>query len=75
MLEGYDCGPSVEAAWGDSDYEYWLGVGREHKDAVLLFLLREWFAARDPSGLPRSSSELRSALEARGIPVEFESWT
>ncbi len=73
VLEGYDCGPSVEAAWGDSDYEYWMVVGREHKDAVLLFLLAEWFKAQG-AGLPRTSSDLRSALQARGIPVGFESW-
>jgi len=73
VLEGYDCGPSVEAAWGDSDYEYWMVVAREHKDAVLLFLLSEWFKAQG-SGRPRTSSELRGALEKLGIPVAFQSW-
>ncbi len=73
VLEGYDCGPTVEAAWGDSDYEYWMVVAREHKDAVLLFLLSEWFKAQG-SGRPRTSSELRGALEKLGIPVAFQSW-
>jgi hypothetical protein len=35
VLEGQDTGEQVEQIWGDSDYEYWVSVDREHLDLVL----------------------------------------
>ncbi len=34
VIEGYDIGPRVGEAWGDSDYEYWLRIGRDDKPAL-----------------------------------------
>lgn len=65
VLEGYDAGPSVEAHWGDSDYEYWLRVEARHVPHVLLELIRERFT---------SDVEFRKWLDARGIPNQFQSW-
>jgi len=41
VLEGYDIGESPKEFWGDSDYEYWLFVSKEHKDTVLSLLIKE----------------------------------
>ncbi len=65
LLEGQDIGPAVEKFWGDLDYEYWLRVRKEHKDAVLLHLLRDQFD---------SESAFRAWLEKRRIPCEFHNW-
>lgn len=34
VLSGQDVGEAPRAMFGDSDYEYWLTVRGEHKDAV-----------------------------------------
>ncbi|MBA2380215.1 MAG: hypothetical protein H0V76_11645 [Blastocatellia bacterium] len=63
VLEGYDRGDTVQAVWGDSDYEYWRTVKREHLDKVLLHLLKERFA---------SDVEFHEWLKKLGIPDEFQ---
>lgn len=35
ILEGQDLGPAVASMLGDSDYEYWLSVDREHFDRLI----------------------------------------
>lgn len=45
VMEGYDIGPSVAEAWGDSDYEYWVRVPKEHKAALAVALgIATWTA-------------------------------
>jgi len=39
IVSGQDIGEAPEKFYGDSDYEYWMILGREHKDALLLFPL------------------------------------
>jgi hypothetical protein len=65
VLEGCDYGPLVSEQWGDSDYEYWLRVGRDYKDTVLLWLIKERFA---------NDSEFRQWLDEKRIPNKFDSW-
>lgn len=35
ILEGQDLGTAVASMLGDSDYEYWLSVDREHFDRLI----------------------------------------
>lgn len=46
VIEGHDVGRAVSAAFGDSDYEYWLTVNRENK--LRLF---ELFDESDPEAV------------------------
>ncbi len=34
VVSGQDVGKAPEEYWGDSDYEYWVVVAKEHKDRV-----------------------------------------
>ena len=43
QLSGQDVGKLPEEQFGDSDYEYWVTVPKEHKDRLLL--------VRKPEGL------------------------
>jgi hypothetical protein len=45
VFEGVDAGPDVEKFFGDSDFEYWLRVKPEDKDAMLLHLVKEHFGS------------------------------
>lgn len=66
VLEGYDRGPDVAAQFGDSDYEYWRRVRKEHVPRVLLELIKDRFD---------SDVKFHEWLQAKGIPDEFSSWT
>src|SRR5262245_56737997 len=65
VFEGVDAGPDVEKFFGDGDFEYWLRVKTEHKDAMLLHLVREHFG---------SVHALKEWLAQRQIPAEFTSY-
>lgn len=67
VLEAVDGGESVRKIWGDSDYEYWVKITPEWRDAVLLHLIKEWFSQR------AVSSQFMRWLKERGIPYEFYS--
>jgi hypothetical protein len=45
VIEGYDLGKSVGKFWGDSDYEYWRRIKREHVPTVLLQLIKDRFSS------------------------------
>jgi hypothetical protein len=64
VLEGQDAGESVEAFWGDLDYEYWRVVHAEHVPRVLLELLKDRFD---------DSVKFSDWLRAKGIDYEFHS--
>jgi hypothetical protein len=70
VFEGYDIGDIVEKYWGDSDYEYFLTIKKEHVPAVLLLLIKECFDTKRFT----NDSEFRTWLEEKGIPSEFWSW-
>lgn len=46
VIEGHDVGRAVSAAFGDSDYEYWLTIKRENKPRLF-----ELFAESDPEAV------------------------
>jgi hypothetical protein len=69
QLSGQDVGEAPTKFYGDSDYEYWLTVSKEHKDDVLLLLLEQMY-----SGNSSVISEFRELLESKGIPCEFHSY-
>ena len=69
LLSGQDVGEAPKEYWGDSDYEYWLTVPKEHKDDVLLLLLEKLYG-----GNSSVISELRELLESNGIPCKFNSY-
>ncbi|MBI4165859.1 MAG: hypothetical protein HY508_09015 [Acidobacteria bacterium] len=73
-LEGQDLGASVEAHWGDSDYEYWVVVPKDYKDTVLLWLLKERFDATPQTSPLKNDSEFMEWLKAKGIPYQFNSY-
>jgi len=69
QLSGQDVGKAPKEFWGDGDYEYWVLVPAEHKDRVLLALLKEVYG-----GNPRTVSDFRQFLDGEGIPSTFHSW-
>ena len=69
QLSGQDVGEAPRKFYGDSDYEYWLTVSKEHKDDVLLLLLEKMY-----SGNSSVISEFKELLESSGIPCKFHSW-
>ena len=68
-LAAQDIGKTVEAVWGDSDYEFWFGVKAEQKDALLLALLKDKYAGRT-----QAVDEFRAFCAAAGIAGEGGSW-
>ena len=62
-------GEAPRKFYGDSDYEYWLTVSKEHKDDVLLLLLEKMY-----SGNTSVISEFKELLESSGIPCKSHSW-
>lgn len=64
-LEGYESGDAIKRTFGDFDYEYWLRVKPEFKDAVLLHLVRERFDL---------SSMFEQWLDDHGIPTDLQSF-
>jgi hypothetical protein len=70
VFEGYDIGEIVKEYWGDSDYEYYLTIKKEHVTAVLLWLIKECFENKRFA----NDSDFRNWLEEKGITSEFWSW-
>ncbi len=68
VMEGEDTGPSVEQFMGADEYEYFVKVPREHKDRLLLHLVKEAF------GAGAISSDFMKWLDERKIPYEFDSY-
>ena len=82
MVEGYDIGKRVEEWWGDSDYEYAVGVNPgELKKLYPILNVKEG----DKEGLLRAIaaryntnscySEFLNLLNENGIKGETFSWT
>lgn len=65
FFEGQDVGRSVEAQWGDSDYEYWITIDQEYVITTLLHLLQDKFD---------NSTVLKMWLEDNDIPYRFWSY-
>ena len=69
VMEGHDMGPAVEDIFGEDDYEYRVTVQREHKDWLLLNLIKGVFADH-----PKPSSSYMEWLKEQGIPYDFSSY-
>ncbi len=69
VISGQDVGDAPREFFGDSDYEWWVVVKAEHKDAVLLALIERVFGGTD-----RASDNFRAWLAEKGIPSEFGSY-
>jgi len=88
VIETQDIGASVEAVWGDSDYEYWIRVEAANKDVLVRHLSEEMPVSRDKDidgqllsllkdrygGSYQASSDFRKWLEERDIPYRFDSY-
>jgi hypothetical protein len=81
MVEGYDVGEKVEKIWGDSDYEYAVGVNREELKKLYPLLdvpvgnredLLAAIAARFNTN--NCYSEFVNLLNANKIKAEAFSW-
>jgi hypothetical protein len=66
VLSGRDFGENVESARGDFDYEYWVTVKKEHKDRLILSLMKQVFG-----GNYSAEMAFRRILEANEIPYSF----
>lgn len=64
-----DMGPATEAIWGDSDYEFWTTVEREHWGALAVALIRE-FLADDP----KATDRLRAICKEHEVAHDWGSW-
>jgi len=81
IMEGYDIGKRVEEAWGDSDYEYAIGVNQE--ELKKLYPLMN-VPIGDKDGLLKAIankfntktcySEYIDFLDKNGIKAEGFSW-
>ncbi len=69
QLSGQDVGEAPREHWGDSDYEYWLTVPREHKDDLLLLLIEKLYG-----GNPSVIEEFKNLLESSGIPCKLHTY-
>lgn len=77
LISGQDLGPYVEAAWGDSDYEYWYHLDKENTEKLLKAiddvddpkeaLLREFYGED-------GCRMLRKLCEENSIKYEFNSY-
>lgn len=64
-----DVGKAPREFWGDSDYEFWVLVLAEHKDALLLALVEKLFGGR-----PKAVDEFDEFLKSKGIPSKWDSY-
>lgn len=62
---GLDMGGMVGEFWGGEDYEYWLTIDKEHKDTILLWLIKERFD---------NDIKFKEWLDSKNIPSEFGNW-
>lgn len=75
VLSGQDVGRAPLEHWGDSDYEYWVVVRREHKEQVLRLLMEELVSLPRPDGTPPAMSAFTAFLQAQGVPLDDARWT
>ncbi len=68
VMKGEDTGPSVEEFMGADEYEFFVRVSKEHKDRLLLHLVKAMFSEG------AISSEFMKWLEKKKIPYEFDSY-
>jgi hypothetical protein len=81
IIEGYDIGKRVEEAWGDSDYEYAVGVNQEELKKLYPLMI---VPIGDKDGLLKAIakkyntktcySEYINFLDKNGIKAEGFSW-
>jgi len=64
-----DMGPTVEAVWGDGDYEFSTRVPAGAVAALAFHLLVERFQNQ-----PDATDALEAFCKARGIPCDWTSW-
>lgn len=70
VMSGQDIGKEPEEFFGDSDYEYWVVVKEEHKDRVLLALMKEVYGSNS-----KAVTAFMQMMKSKGIPYDFDTWT
>lgn len=68
-IETRDAGPLVEKVWGDSDYEYWTAVPKEHWGRLLMALAKELF--REDA---EATERLRELCRRHGVGHVRDHW-
>jgi len=69
VMDAQDMGPLVKEIFDDSDYEFWVRVGRDAMARLAFELLKDKYAGRADA-----VDDLRAYCTARGIAHEFETW-
>jgi hypothetical protein len=70
IMEAQDVGKAPREFFDDGDYEFWVTVPVEEKDAVLLALIEALY-----KGHFSAVDEFRALLVEKGIPHDFQVWT
>ena len=70
VISGADIGPSVEAYWGDIDYEYFLSVYKKDMEKLFLLLLKESFNSKEALDF----TKIKKICEANEIKAIFDYW-
>lgn len=68
-LHTHDMGPNTEAWWGDSDYEFWTTVEKEHWGDLAVALIREFLA-----GDRKATNRLAGLCAEYAIPHDTGRW-
>lgn len=69
VIDTQDMGELTEAMWGDTDYEFWTSVHRDHRGALIIALVKEFLA-----GDPTATDRLRAICQKHGVPHKWDSW-
>jgi hypothetical protein len=69
VVDTQDMGPLVKEMWGDSDYEFWTTVEKEHWGALAVALIREFL-----SGDASATDRLRDICKEHGVPHTWDRW-
>jgi hypothetical protein len=69
MVDTQDMGPLVKEVWGDSDYEFWTSVDKDHWGPLAVALIKEFLA-----GEARATDRLKEICEKHGVEHTWDRW-
>ena len=69
-VDTHDMGPTARAFWGDSEYEFWTIVEKEHWGDLAVALIREFL-----SGDRKAGNRMENLCCKYGVPHESDRWS